>query len=293
MQHEKNPSYNTPITFLRLNLWANLAVYFSGISEAVISAIVQPVLLLFNTLSSMIQLESLIDTAVSAILGLLGLGGSNAVWPSSLKSYNNGWGWRKHPSTTDSKGNPVVKFHAGVDVPATAGTNVLAIEDGKVIRYRSYSGRGDTVIMAHDVPGIGKFYTLYQHLRSGSGAPESDEIVKAGESIGKVGATGIGTGAHLHFEILGSNPVSDSSISSASSINPLDVYLNNNYDRCRDLRQFNTDGTKATTKYNPNPFFKSYAYNGSFDKDFSVGSAKHSHSSNYGFLKPKTNEVWA
>ena len=54
---------------------------------------------------------------------------------------------------------------------------------------------GNTVIIEH-LPGV---FTLYYHMDSI--LIESGMVVKKGKQIGPVGATGLVTGAHLHWEL--------------------------------------------------------------------------------------------
>lgn len=83
--------------------------------------------------------------------------------------------------------------HAGVDFPAATGTAVFASQSGKVVLAENLYYSGNTVVIDH---GYG-IYTLYAHL-SQIGV-QADEMVKAGDEIGKVGATGRVTGPHLHW----------------------------------------------------------------------------------------------
>jgi hypothetical protein len=83
--------------------------------------------------------------------------------------------------------------HAGVDFPAATGTAVFASQSGKVVLAESLYYSGNTVVIDH---GYG-IYTLYAHLSKIGVQP--DEMVTAGEEIGKVGATGRVTGPHLHW----------------------------------------------------------------------------------------------
>ncbi len=83
--------------------------------------------------------------------------------------------------------------HSGVDITAPVGTVVLASNSGKVVLSSELYFAGKTVIIDH---GLGLF-TLYCHfsrLRVRRG-----DLVKKGEVIGEVGATGRVTGAHLHW----------------------------------------------------------------------------------------------
>ena len=83
--------------------------------------------------------------------------------------------------------------HAGIDFPAAAGTPVFASQSGKVVLAEDLYYSGNTVVLDH---GYG-IYTLYAHL-SEIGVPPG-VMVKSGQEIGKVGATGRVTGPHLHW----------------------------------------------------------------------------------------------
>jgi hypothetical protein len=83
--------------------------------------------------------------------------------------------------------------HAGVDFPAMTGTAVFASQAGKVVLAENLYYSGNTIVIDH---GYG-IYTMYAHLSVIGVKPE--EMVNAGEEIGKVGATGRVTGPHLHW----------------------------------------------------------------------------------------------
>ena len=83
--------------------------------------------------------------------------------------------------------------HNGEDIGAPLGTDVLASNDG-VVRLtvdHIFSGRG--IYVDH---GLG-LYSMYFHL-SDVLVKEGD-LIKAGQVIGKVCATGRATGPHLHW----------------------------------------------------------------------------------------------
>ena len=85
--------------------------------------------------------------------------------------------------------------HNGEDIGAPMGTDVAATNDG-VVRLtvdHIFSGRG--VFVDH---GLG-FYSMYFHLSEI--LVKDGDLVKAGQVIGKVGATGRATGPHLHWGV--------------------------------------------------------------------------------------------
>ena len=93
-------------------------------------------------------------------------------------------------------GGPVGSFHHGTDFPREEGTPVVAANSGRIAYADLLPQRGVSVIIDH---GAGVF-SGYHHLASV--AVEDGQPVAKGDLIGFVGASGIVTGPHLHWEIV-------------------------------------------------------------------------------------------
>ncbi|MGB8275071.1 MAG: peptidoglycan DD-metalloendopeptidase family protein [Alphaproteobacteria bacterium] len=118
---------------------------------------------------------------------------------------SSGFGQRKHPILGYSR------MHRGVDFAAPKGTPIMAAGSGVVVMARRYKGYGNYVEIRHD----SEFRTAYAHLsRFGNGLHPGSRV-KQGDVIGFVGATGLATGPHLHFEVIRRD----------QKVNPLSVNL--------------------------------------------------------------------
>jgi murein DD-endopeptidase MepM/ murein hydrolase activator NlpD len=90
---------------------------------------------------------------------------------------------------------PGLHIHTGVDLSAPAGTPVHAAAAG--IAHAGYDpvGAGVFVVVALD-QHVRLLYCHLWRVRVKAG-----QSVMPGDVIGDVGATGLATGAHLHFEV--------------------------------------------------------------------------------------------
>lgn len=120
----------------------------------------------------------------------LSQGNVSLMFPLSIPAaITSAFGWRMHPVMGISR------FHSGTDLGAPLGTPVLAAFSGKVAVADFMGGYGLTVVLQHQ---NGSEETLYAHLSEIFVKP--GETVRQGETIGRVGSTGLSTGPHLHFE---------------------------------------------------------------------------------------------
>jgi murein DD-endopeptidase MepM/ murein hydrolase activator NlpD len=108
--------------------------------------------------------------------------------PMEVSRVTSGFAMRFHPI------HHTWRAHRGVDYGAPTGAPVRTVADGKVEFSGWMGGYGNVVQINH---GKGDT-TLYAHLsrievRNGA-------LVKKGDRVGLVGATGWATGPHLHFE---------------------------------------------------------------------------------------------
>jgi murein DD-endopeptidase MepM/ murein hydrolase activator NlpD len=92
------------------------------------------------------------------------------------------------------------RVHDAIDIPAAAGTPVIAAADGEIVKLFQ-SERGGTTIYQLSVDRKLIFY--YAHLQHYAGGIAEGKFVKQGEVIAYVGDTGnAGAGNfHLHFSI--------------------------------------------------------------------------------------------
>lgn len=100
---------------------------------------------------------------------------------------------------SNARFHPVLKTwraHRGIDYAAPTGTRVKAAADGIVAFVGSQGGYGNVVILEHH----GQYSTVYGHLSKFAKGLHKGQRVSQSDIIGYVGATGMATGPHLHYE---------------------------------------------------------------------------------------------
>lgn len=101
----------------------------------------------------------------------------------------SGFGMRMHPILRR------VRMHEGVDISARTGTPIQAAETGLVVYTGRQRGYGKLVIVDHG----GGVSTLYAHCSAL--LVSRGQMVRRGQTIARVGSTGLSTGPHCHFEL--------------------------------------------------------------------------------------------
>jgi len=100
---------------------------------------------------------------------------------------------------TSGRLHPVLQIwraHKGIDYAAPTGTPVRAVADSVVSFVGKQGGYGNLVVLNHQPP----YSTAYGHLsRFGKGIKRGSKVSQ-GQLIGYVGATGLASGPHLHYE---------------------------------------------------------------------------------------------
>jgi murein DD-endopeptidase MepM/ murein hydrolase activator NlpD len=126
--------------------------------------------------------------------------GSGMAWPVAGRITST-FGWRVHPILR------FARMHKGVDFGAAWGSPIVAAASGQVTMAGWAGGYGRQVRISHG----GGLVTSYSHMSSIAAQPGS--FVRQGQVIGYVGASGLATGAHLHYEVY----------QSGQAVNPLGV----------------------------------------------------------------------
>ena len=101
------------------------------------------------------------------------------------------FGMREHPLLG------YTRMHQGIDFGAETGAPVLAAGDGVVAERRVWGGYGNWLRIRH----AGGWETGYGHLSAYAQGLYPGMRVTQGQVVGYVGATGLATGPHLHYEV--------------------------------------------------------------------------------------------
>lgn len=108
--------------------------------------------------------------------------------PLAEMHITSAYGYRLHPITG------ALDFHTGIDLAAAKGTNIRAAYPGTVKEVGESAIYGNYIVLSH-----GNMETGYSHCESI--VAREGVVVRQGETIAKVGSTGVSTGPHLHFDL--------------------------------------------------------------------------------------------
>lgn len=100
------------------------------------------------------------------------------------------------------------RLHRAIDIPAPAGTPVLAAMDGRIEKLFA-SDRGGLTIYQRSADG--RLILYYAHLQGYRRALTEGQVVQRGQVIATVGASGNADPAvpHLHFQMLETVPAAN------------------------------------------------------------------------------------
>jgi murein DD-endopeptidase MepM/ murein hydrolase activator NlpD len=87
------------------------------------------------------------------------------------------------------------RAHRGVDYAAASGAPVVAIAAGRVVSASFDRANGRMVRLRHS----SGYESYYLHLSSFAPGIKAGASIVQGEMVGRVGATGLATGPHLHY----------------------------------------------------------------------------------------------
>jgi murein DD-endopeptidase MepM/ murein hydrolase activator NlpD len=129
------------------------------------------------------------EELVEALRGQsLRLASTPSIWPAR-GWLTSGFGYRTSPFT----GRP--QFHAGLDVAANPGTEIVAAARGRVTFVGRKGALGKCVMLDH---GYG-VRTIYGH--TADAFVQAGDEVERGQRIATIGMSGRTTGPHLHYSV--------------------------------------------------------------------------------------------
>lgn len=146
-------------------------------------------------------LDGLLDPAVRAtedefLAGIFGVFNEEQHWqglfqaPLTTTVISAGYGGRR--SYNDG---PIEIYHTGIDYAAPAGQTVAAPANGVVVFSDLLELRGNVIIIDHGRGVMTGYYHLSERL------VQPGDAIAAGQPIGRVGSTGLSSGAHLHWDL--------------------------------------------------------------------------------------------
>jgi murein DD-endopeptidase MepM/ murein hydrolase activator NlpD len=92
-------------------------------------------------------------------------------------------------------GGPPSGYHNGLDIANITGTLVVAPARGRVVFAARLQVRGNCVILDHGWGVHSSFFHMSEILVN------VGDVLDVGQPIGKIGATGLVTGPHVHWEM--------------------------------------------------------------------------------------------
>lgn len=120
--------------------------------------------------------------------------GNLSPFPANVNAtITSGHGARKAPVPGAST------FHQGIDYGVPEGTPLHSMVDGVVVAVKDQGNAGYGSYIT--IKGADGMYYRYSHLKRGSHDVKVGDAIPAGAKFAESGASGIGTGAHLHLDI--------------------------------------------------------------------------------------------
>ncbi len=128
--------------------------------------------------------------------GLLGSGNVTSLSRAMFDSGMFAWPVPSSKRVSSRFGKRWGRQHQGIDIPAPAGTPIVAAASGVVVYSgNDLGGYGNLTVLAHKHG----FFTVYAHAQKNF--TRRGEKIRRGQMIATMGKTGRSTGVHLHFEI--------------------------------------------------------------------------------------------
>ena len=192
------------------------------------------------------ELYSIVETQTTESLDLMKVFHVSITESESIKQYPaitpiNPTDITRISSFYGERIHPIYKrkfIHRGLDLASPKGTPVIATGDGIVLGTKRVGGYGKQITIGHKDDYTSRYAHLSKILVN------KGDTISRGDTIGKVGSTGLSTGNHLHYEISHHN----------RHIDPLSIYpdtlqdhaylnylqnVNDYYSSCSDLMSNN------------------------------------------------------